>query len=342
MEAIYLSAPGIKLPPVKWTNEDQLAEVRRHFRGSDEEWAGVRRRLQFIFRLCSSDERYYEPDVEANIADYAVDASRATLEAAGVAIDELDMLINGSVAREYFEPATAMEISAKLGLEEVHAFDVTSACAGLLQGVHITNAFMHMYPEVQRALVCASDLTKGRISYDVQSKEDVVFRAAGLTIGDGASAFVVSRTPMCNGGRILGMLSESLPQYYHLCSAPVDGSFSSLSGDLFKLHKYMPDHVRKLLRQCGKTPADVDHWICHQPSDSVVKKIMEELEVDLARAPLCHGLFGNTINSTVPMTLDHLLHDREVKPGELLLLSSAAAGFMMVSLLLEWGTNSEE
>jgi 3-oxoacyl-[acyl-carrier-protein] synthase III len=342
MEAIYLSAPGIKLPAAKWTNEDQLAEVRRHFHGSDKEWAKVQRRLQFVFRLCGSDERYYEPDVEIPIADYAVDAARATLEAAGVAVDELDMLINGSVARDYFEPATAMEISAKLGLTEVHAFDVTSACAGLLQGVHITTAFMNMYPDVQRAVVGAADLTKGRISYDVQSKEDVAIRAAGLTIGDGASAFVVSRTPMCNGGRVLGMLSESLPQHYHLCSAPVDGSFNSLSGDLFKLHKHMPDHTRRLLHNCGKTPADVDHWICHQPSDSVVKTIMEDLEVDLAKAPMCHGLFGNTINSTVPMTLDHVLHDREVKPGDLLLLSTAAAGFMMVSLLLEWGAGSEE
>ena len=42
------------------------------------------------------------------------------------------------------------------------------------------------------------------------------------------------------------------------------------------------------------------------------------------------------------MTMDHLLHDRQVEPGDLLLLSTAAAGFMMVSLLLEWAPNSEE
>ena len=339
MEAFYLSAPGIKLPAAKWTNDDQLAKVREHFRGDEREWKAVKRRLEFVFRLCGSNERYYEPDVDHSIADYAVEASRICLEAADVDAAELDMLINGSVAREYFEPATAMEISARLGLEQVHAFDVTSACAGLLQGIHIATAFMHMYGGVDRALVCASDLTKGRISYDVQSKADVALRSAGLTIGDGASALVVSRTPMQNGGKILGVLSESLPQHYHLCSAPVGGCFRSLSGDLFKLHKHMPDHVRRLLAQQERTPADVDHWICHQPSDSVVKTIMENLEVDLERAPLCHGVFGNTINSTVPMTLDYTLQHREVKPGDLLLLSSAAAGFMMVSLLLEWGAD---
>ena len=39
------------------------------------------------------------------------------------------------------------------------------------------------------------------------------------------------------------------------------GSFRSRSGELFKLHRHMPDHVRELLRRCGKSPADVDRFI---------------------------------------------------------------------------------
>jgi 3-oxoacyl-[acyl-carrier-protein] synthase-3 len=337
MTNLYLSAPGVVLPDVKWTNEDQLAKVRSNFGGTDREWDAVRRRLEFVFRLCNSQDRYYEPDATHGVADYAVAASLRCLAALGLGPEQLDMVINGSVKRDYFEPATAMEISAKLGLERVHAFDVTSACAGLLQGVHTAAAFMTMHAELEHALVCAADLTAGFLSYDIQNKDDVAIRAAGLTIGDGASAFVLSRRPLRNGGRVLGLLSESLPQHYHLCSAPITGSFSSRSTELFKLHHHVPDHVRELLRRCGKTPADIDRFICHQPSDSVIASITKELGVPLERAPACHGLFGNTVNSTVPMTLDHVLRQGPIAPGELLLLSSAAAGFMMVSLLLEWG-----
>ncbi len=341
MDPLYLSAPGVLLPDAKWTNADQLAEVRAQFRGTEREWAAVERRLEFVFRLCNSQARYYEPEPEGKLADYAVAAARRCLAALALAPTQLDMVINGSVKRDYFEPATAMEISAKLGLERVHAFDVTSACAGLLQGVHTAAAFMHLDREIERALICAADLSAGHLSHDIQTKDDVAVRAAGLTIGDGASAFVLSRTPLRRGGRILGMLSESLPQHYHLCSAPISGSFRSESGELFKLNAQVPDHVRALLRRCGKTPADVDRWICHQPSDSVVAKIMDTLGVPLERAPLCHGLFGNTVNSTVPMTLDHVLREGPIAPGELLLLSSAAAGFMMVSVLLEWSEDHE-
>jgi 3-oxoacyl-[acyl-carrier-protein] synthase III len=337
MLPLYLSAPGVVRPGVKWTNEDQLAKVHSQFRGSEQEWTAVRRRLEFVFRLCNSQDRYYESDPNCRIADYAVAAARRCLDALGLPAEQLGMIINGSVTRDYLEPATAMEVAAKLGLERVHAFDVTSACAGLLQGIHTAAAFMHMHDDIEYALVCAADLTARCLTYDIQDKDDVAVRAAGLTIGDGASAFVLSRNRLRNGGRVLGFLSESFPQHHDLCSAPISGSFRSHSGELFKLHRHLPDHARELLRRCGKSPADVDRFICHQPSDSVIAKITDALGVPLERAPRCHALFGNTVNSTVPMTLDHVLERGPIAPGELLLLSSAAAGFMMVSLLLEWG-----
>lgn len=341
MDALYLSAPGVVLPDVPCSNQDQLVKVRAQFRGSEREWQTLRRQLELLFRLSNSQLRYHEPEPRGRVAEYAVRAARACLARAGLEVEQLQLLINGSIAREYFEPATAMEISAKLGLARVHAFDVTSACAGLLEGVHAAAAFMHLYTELDYALVCAADLTASALSHDIQSSADLALRGAGLTIGDGASAFVLSRKPLPVGGRVLGMLSESLPRHHDLCSAPIDGSFRSSSAELFKLGEHVPDHIHRLLRRCGVHIDEIDHWVCHQPSDAVVSKLMNTLGVPLERAPLCHALFGNTVNSTVPMTLAELLRHERVKPGDLLLLSTAAAGFTMVSLLLEWSDHAD-
>jgi 3-oxoacyl-[acyl-carrier-protein] synthase III len=339
MQTLYLSAPGVVLPEVKWTNHDQLAKVHAQFRGTEQEWKTVRRQLEILFRLSSSRERYHEPEPHGRLAEYAARAARRCLATAGLRAEQLDLVINGSIAREYFEPATAMEISAQLGLERVHAFDVTSACAGLLEGIQVAAGLMHMHADLEHALICAADLTTTKISFDIQDATDVASRGAGLTIGDGASAFVLSRAPLGPSGRLLGIASNSLPQHHHLCTAPIDGSFTSQSAELFKLGEHVPGHLEALLRRCGKTIAEIDHWVCHQPSDSVVGKLMTSLGVELERAPLCHALFGNTVNSTVPMTLDLLLQRGRVEPGDLLLLSTAAAGFTMVSLVLEWTTH---
>jgi 3-oxoacyl-[acyl-carrier-protein] synthase III len=336
MIPLYLSAPGVVLPELARTNEDQLAEVRARFRGDEAQWEAVRRRLEFVFRLCNSQRRYYAGAHEQCVADHAVAASRRCLDALGISSRQLDLVINGSLVRDYYEPATATEIAGKLGIERTHAFDVTSACSGLLQAVHTAAAFMHMHDDIEYALVCAADLTTRGISFDIQDKDDVAVRSAGLTLGDGASAFVVSRTPLRLGGRLLGISTQTLPQHHHLCSAPISGTFTSHSAELFRLHQHLPAHIRELLRRCGKTPDMVDRWICHQPSDAIIAKIAEALELPRERFPTCHAVFGNTVNSTVPMTLDHVLHQGPIAPGELLLLGGAAAGFTMVTMLLEW------
>lgn len=341
MEPTYLSAPGVVLPPISLTNADQIARVKAQFRGTEREWRAIERRLEFVFRRCNSGIRHREPEPAGKVGDYAAAAARRCLAQLELDAHELDMVINGSVARDYLEPATAMEVSARLGLERVHAFDVTTACAGLLQGIHTAAAFLHLDRSLTHVLICAADLAADHISYDIQDKHGVAVRSAGLTLGDGAAAFVLSRVPLRSGGRVLGILSESLPQHHELCSAPVSGSFTSRSAELFKLNRHVPDHLRELLRRCGKAPEQVDRWICHQPSDSVVLQIADALAVAHERVPLCHALFGNTVNSTVPLTLDHVQRRDPIAPGELVVCSSAAAGFMMVSLLLEWGADAE-
>jgi len=334
---VYISTPGIELPRTRLSNDEQLARVRANFRGDEREWRRIEKRLRFVFHLCGSDERYIEANHEIPMADYAVAAARDALDGAGVDPADVDMLINGSIARDYFEPATAMEVAAKLGLPRVsHVFDVTCACAGLLQAVHTAVAYMSLYDDVRNVVVCAADLTKGRISYDIQDREQVALRAAGLTIGECASAFVLSRDPLASGGRLRAVRTESMPEYFHLCQAPVHATFTSNSAELFRLNQFVPDHVRRTLAEACLEPTEVDHWVCHQPSESIVLKVLTELGVDTDRAPLTHRHYGNSINSTVPVTLHHLLGERAVERGQTMLWHSAAAGFQMVSAVVEW------
>ena len=60
------------------------------------------------------------------------------------------------------------------------------------------------------------------------------------------------------------------------------------------------------------------------------------LEADPARAIMTHSLFGNTSTTTVSLALDQLLQRGGVEPGNKMILSSAAAGFTMVTIAGEW------
>jgi 3-oxoacyl-[acyl-carrier-protein] synthase-3 len=63
---------------------------------------------------------------------------------------------------------------------------------------------------------------------------------------------------------------------------------------------------------------------------------MQDLGVDPERAILSHSKYGNTATASVGLAFDHLLQEREVNPGDKLLLASAAAGFTYVAIMAEW------
>ena len=113
---LYLSKPGIHLPAVRVDNAEIIRRVRAAFKGTDAEFATIASAIEHVFGLCKTQVRYLEPDKRPGIiADYAVEAAKSCLAVNDVSLDEVDLVIGGSIARQYFEPATAMEVAAKLG-----------------------------------------------------------------------------------------------------------------------------------------------------------------------------------------------------------------------------------
>jgi 3-oxoacyl-[acyl-carrier-protein] synthase-3 len=334
---VYLSRPAVVLPPQRIENDELLARVREHYRGPAKDLRVIESIVKRTFAQCGSQCRYLEPDPTVRVADYAARASQACLDAGGVAATDVDLLINGSIAREYFEPSTAMEIAARLGIERIHAFDVTSACAGQLEAVHVACAYLNLYPQMQTALICAAELTRQFLTYDIQSVEELVAKVAGLTIGNAAAAWLVRRKPFPGGClRLLAMANYSLPQNWHLCHAPIDGTFTSISGELFKLNVHVAPELQRMLDRLGWTHEDVDHFVFHQPSEKMIKKVLQDLGADPRKAVYTHHLFGNTSSTTVALAMNQLLQEREVRHGQKLILSTAASGFTMVTAAGEW------
>jgi 3-oxoacyl-[acyl-carrier-protein] synthase III len=334
---LYLSKPGVSLPGIPVDNAEVIRRVRAKFKGSDEEFAKVSSAIEHIFGLCKTKVRYLEADESGRVADFAVAAARECMEVNQVAIDEVDLVLCGGIARQYFEPATAMEVSAKLGLHKTHAFDVTSACVGHLEAIQTAAAYLALRPDYRTALVCTSELSRHFLSYDIQSVRDLYMMSAGLTVGNAAACMIVRKTPFPGGGiRMLSIDTISSPDHWDLCQVPIDGTLFSSSVELMRLGKLIPPWIRERLAAIGLTPGDIDHYVFHQPSEIMVRKILEDTGVDPAKGVYTHSLYGNTASASVGVTYKHLLQERTLRPGDKLALGSAAAGFAIVMAVGEW------
>lgn len=337
LPTLYLSRPSVYLPGRRVTNEELLEVLRGRFTGDAGTWSLIEAGVSAVFARCGSAERYIEDDPAVRVGDVAARAGARCLEANGVAPTAVDLVINGGVAREYFEPSTAMEVAAKVGVERAHAFDVTSACVGQLESVHVAAGLLALHPEMRHALLVSGELTRGFLSREIQGLEDLRTRAAGLTIGNAAAAWLLGREPFPGGSlRIRAMGTVSLPVHWGLCQAPIDGTFASLSTELFKLNVHVPGIIGELLSSIDLEPADVHHFVFHQPSDLMVDKVLGDLGVEADRGLKVHGRYGNTVSTSVALCMDALVASGGLAEGDLLVLSSAAAGFTVATLVGVW------
>ena len=337
LDNLHLSKPGVAFPTACVTNAETIRRVRACFKGTDEAFAPIASAIEHVFGLCRTRQRFLEADESMRVADYAVAAAKQCLEVNDVSIDEIDLVISGGIARQYFEPATAMEVAAKLGLKKTHAFDVTAACVGHLEAIQTAAAYLTMHPHYRTALVCTSELSRHFLSYDIQTVRDLNMKAAGLTVGNAATCVLLRSTPFPKGGiRLMSIGSTAAPDHWHLCQVPIDGTLFTSSVELMRLGKLVPGWVRERLAVVGLTPADIDHFVFHQPSELMVRTILEDLAVDPARGVYTHSIYGNTASASVGVTYNHLLQERSVQQGDKLILGSAAAGFAMVMLVGAW------
>ena len=134
---MFFSRPATILPETAVDNDAALARLHESFRGTADEWEHIEQGVRWVFDRCNTKLRYLEADDTLSPGEFASRAAAACLNENGVAASDVDLLIYGGIARDAFEPATAAEVGGRLGATPLIAMDVTCACAGLIEAMHV-------------------------------------------------------------------------------------------------------------------------------------------------------------------------------------------------------------
>jgi 3-oxoacyl-[acyl-carrier-protein] synthase-3 len=331
--------------------EETLDEVRRNFLGTDDEWARVHRLLRAVLNACGSESRYVFDDYA--IAQNAATAVTRLMAEQGLRAQSpgaegsdlgavVDLVVYGSIARSYLEPATASEVATLAGLGEPVSYDVMAACAGMVMAVQDAVGRFAIDDSLQTAVVSTAAMSTGRLNLSIQTPEDVAIYAAGLTVGNACTATLLSRErrvvdgSVTPSGRIVSTYARTLPQHHGLCSVPLEGPFRSNAAEMFRLARYIPEACRETVRRAGWDVQEVDLWVFHQASDRSLSQIASQLGVPASRVPAIHAMYGNCESSSAALTLRHLHDTGVLQPGMKIMVGSAAAGFMLAALGVEW------
>ena len=219
-------------------------------------------------------------------ASLGIAAARAALDHAGVAADEIDLIILATSTPDNTFPATAASVQAGLGITTGAAFDVQAVCSGFVYALTTADAFLRA-GTASSALVVGSE-TFSRIL-------DWSDRATCVLFGDGAGAVVLRARDDTGEGleqrgihaaviRSDGRYKDKLYVDGGPSTTKTVGVLRMEGKDVFR-HAVtnISDVMHETLNLVGITGAEIDWFVPHQANARILDGAARKFGIPISR-----------------------------------------------------------
>ncbi len=272
---------------------------------------------------------------------FAYRAAQSALEMAGVAADELDLIVVGTITPDMPTPSVACLLQHRLKASRAAAFDVSAGCTGFIYALTVADTFIKAGTYKKILVIGAETLSK------ITDYQD---RTTCILFGDGAGAVVLSREQgergilsthlysdgsysdylyMPGGGSLNPSSPETLEQRLHYLK--MDGN------KVFKVAvKSLEEAALKALEHNNLTGDDLDLLVSHQANTRIIGAIAKRLNLPPEKVFMNIERYGNTSSASVPIALDEATRQHRIKKNDVILLDAFGAGFTWGSALIRW------
>jgi 3-oxoacyl-[acyl-carrier-protein] synthase III len=294
--------------------------------------------------------RGFDGDIDSSLAasDLALEASRMALKHAGLAVEDLDCIVESSTLPDMAYPGTGCVLQGKLGLTSTPVFNLAQGCAGFVYGLSLADQFIRggVYGKV---LVVGAELLSSAFDYTDAGRDMAVLFA------DGAGAVVLEAREETRPPR--GLLSHHL----HSDGSAIDALYGEIWGSstfpLVSKQKIDDDRTRprmngrtvfvnavrrarEVVRECldvnGLAADDIGLFIFHQANLRIVEVLAEAFGITESRMFNNLERYGNTAGASVAICLHEAVMAGRVQSNDLVMLVAFGTGFSWGATLLRW------
>lgn len=279
-----------------------------------------------------------------NAASLGAAAAHQALQAAGVALGQLDLIVCASGTQDQGMPCNAALLQRELGLGQsgIPAMDINASCLGFIAALD-TLSWPIQAGHYRRVLLVCADIAS--CGLDWQQVE-----VSGI-FGDGAAAVVLGTGD--GGPKILASCLKTYAEGAALCEIPAGGSryhprridvpfapltsFAMQGKGVFRLAaKYLPALMDDLLQQAGLRLEQIDWVIPHQASQQAMQHAARRLSVGPEKLIDIFARHGNQVAASLPTALDIAVRDGRIQRGQTLMLIGTGAGLSLGGMILEF------
>lgn len=277
----------------------------------------------------SGVQRRYKAGEDESAATLAVAAARRALEMAGIAPEQLGLVIACTFSADYVFPPLSAKVQRELGATNAQIFDLQANCTGFVTGLTVASDRMRVDPTVRYALVIGVE----RHSRFVD-RTDV---HTATHFSDGAGAAVLGQVPAGLGIVDSHFFTDS-SQYEAMrlrgadARIEIDGaaSWQQVIG-------HLPATVRRACEKAEIALADVDLFLFHQANLSLIFYVMRKLGQPLDKTHTNLEEIGNTGAASVAIVLSEAVAQGRLAPGQTLVLAAVGAGLNFGASVWKWG-----
>jgi len=274
-------------------------------------------------------------------SDLAVAAVKNMLESHPFDLQEVDLIVVGTVTPDMMYPSTACLVQHKLGIENTWGFDVSAGCSGFVYALNTGVKFVES-GQYKKVLVIGSDVNS--------SMTDYTDRAVCIIFGDGAGAVLLE--PCDDGEGVIDQVAQVEGMGGQYLFMPGGGSLNPASHETIdqKMHyihqdgknvfkyavKKMAEMTERVLERNKISGKDVDCFIAHQANRRIITATADRLGMPMEKVIINIDRFGNTTAGTIPIAMRTAIDEGKLKRGDLLLIASVGAGFTSGATLIRW------
>ncbi len=278
---------------------------------------------EWVDTFIGTRTRHLSVDLETGearftLADLAEEAGRAALKNAGVAPEDVDLVVMGTSMPDSLLPTTVNVVADRLGIEGVPSFQLQSGCTGAMQALDIAHQLMvagrHRTVLVIGGDVCAKHVDV-KLDFAKLAPDEMVNT---VLFGDGAGAAVLTAEPVAGAPvlhRVLvrfvgrGRPPGQVVEWFGMGDR--HDNRSAMHEDFKAIEEHVPvlgaEALRELLDGQGWQPDDVDYLMPPQLSVRMTDRIVRHLALPRAQEVSCVGDTGNTANALPFFQLELLL-----------------------------------
>ena len=287
---------------------------------------------QWIRERTGICQRHIAGDSETT-GSLATAAARQAIDAAGIKIADLDLIILATTTPDQVFPSTACQVQKALGASTCPAFDVQAVCSGFIYGLDIARRYIET--GAGAVLVIGSEVLSRIV--------DWTDRNTCVLFGDGAGAAVLTASEQPG---ILSTHVHADGRYDHLLQVPPKdkdrrtdgGPYIEMKGnEVFRMAVNTLERiVDETLQANGMNRHDVDWLVPHQANHRIISATARKLDLSLERVVITVDQHGNTSAASVPLALDQAVRDGRIQRGDVLMLEAFGGGFTWGSALLRY------